>query len=81
MSEVQTIKEELLREIEQLSNPYLIELQNFIRYLTFKQTGRMTLSSSSFFLPSDKDPILGLIGIVDITPFSDEVDNILYGTI
>jgi len=81
MSEVQTIKEELLWEIEQLSNPYLIELRNFIRYLTFKQTGRMTLSSSSSFLPSDKDPILSLIGIVDITPFSDEVDNILYGTI
>jgi hypothetical protein len=33
MEIAQTTKTELFREIEQLSSPYLEELQNFIQYL------------------------------------------------
>ena len=77
----QTTKKELLFEIEQLSNPYIIELQNFIQYLKFKQSGKVILSSDRHVLPPEQDPILREIGLCDITPFSDAIDDTLYGEI
>ena len=81
MEIAQTTKKELFREIEQLSSPYLAELQNFIRYLKFKQTGKAAASIERMVLPPENDPILCLIGIADVAPFSENLDDILYGAI
>jgi len=79
MGIVQTTKKELFQEIEQLSSPYLAELQNFIRYLKFKQASQYTTSINKITLPPENDPILCLIGIADVAPFSEKLDDMLYG--
>jgi hypothetical protein len=81
MEIAQTTKTELFREIEQLSSPYLLELQNFIRYLKFKQTDKAATSIDRMALPPENDPILCLIGIIDVTPFSENLDDMLYGAV
>lgn len=80
MGITQTNKAELLQEIEQLSNPYLVELQNFVRYLKFKQS-KVQTEGESRILPPENDPILRLIGIADVSPFSDDIDDMLYGAL
>jgi hypothetical protein len=79
MEIAQTTKKELFQEIEQLSGPYLEELQNFIQYLKFKQT--VATSIDRMVLSPENDPILRLIGLVDVTPFSENLDDILYSEI
>jgi len=81
MEIAQTTKKELFLEIEQLSSSYLAELQNFIRYLKFKQTGFATTSIDRMALLPENDPILCLIGIVDVAPFSENLDDMLYGVL
>jgi len=77
MGIAQTNKSELLREIEQLPNPCLVELQNFIRYLKFKQSSAK-VKSEKLTLSPENDPILSLIGLADVAPFSDNIDDTLY---
>ncbi len=77
MGITQTTKKKLLFEIEQLSNPYIVELQNFIQYLKFKQSSKAIPLSDRPVVPPEQDPILRAIGIADVTPFSDAIDDIL----
>jgi hypothetical protein len=81
MEIAQTTKKELFWEIEQLSSSYLAELQNFIRYLKFKQTGKAATSIDRMTLPPENDPILCLIGIIDVAQFSENLDDMLYGAL
>jgi len=74
-------KQELFLEIEQLPNPYLYELQDFIQYLKFKQSGKVLMSDDKSRLKSEQDPILSIIGMCDVTPFSDTIDDELYGVV
>lgn len=69
----------MFQEIEQLSNPYLAELQNFIRYLKFKQTSQYATSINKITLPPENDPILCLISIADVTPSSETLDESILG--
>lgn len=80
MGIAQTNKSELFREIEQLPNLYLVELQNFIRYLKFKQSNA-TVKNERLTLSPENDPILRLIGLADVIPFSDSIDDLLYGAV
>lgn len=79
MGITQTAKEELIFEIEQLSNPHIAELQSFVRYLKFKQSANAVSSNAGPVLQPDKDPILHGIGMLDAAPFSEAIDDILYG--
>ena len=81
MEIAQTTKKELFVEIQQLSSPHLAELQNFIRYLKFKQTNKAASPFNEITLPPNKDPILELIGLVDVAPFSENLDDVLYGAL
>lgn len=78
MGITQATKQKLLHEIEYLSHPSLVELQHFIRYLQFKQanTGRHA-DDLPMFSP-EHDPILHALGIVDVAPFSETIDEIVY---
>jgi hypothetical protein len=80
MGNNQINKKELLREIEELSSPYMFELHNFIRYLKFKQSDR-TASNDRLILQPENDPINHLIGFVEVTPISDTIDETLYGAV
>jgi len=80
MEIAQSTKRDLYREIEQLSSPYFMELQNFIRYLKFKQASKIN-TDERLVLPPENDPILRLIGQIDVTPFSNNIDDTLYGAV
>jgi len=71
-------KQKLFHEIEHLSNSYLVELQGFIQYLQFKQSSIGRRLDNIRLLPPEHDPILQAIGVVDVTPFSETIDEILY---
>ena len=77
MKTVKTTKADLFWEIEQLPPSYLPELQNFVRYLKFKQLSGVSPDAQKTLKPED-DPILGAIGLVDAEPFSEVIDDILY---
>ena len=81
MEHSHTTKQKLAFEIEQLSNPYIMELQNFIQYLKFKQSSMTAKSSDSRVLRPEDDPILRALGLIDVTPFSETIDDTLYGAV
>jgi len=81
MGMTQATKQKLVFEIEHLSYPYIMELQNFVQYLKFKQSTKPIQSSNRYRLAPEQDPILSAIGIVDVTPFSNTIDDILYGAV
>jgi len=72
-------KQQLLFDIEQLLPPYLIELQKFVQYLKFKQSSTILDATAPFALPPEQDPILKVIGIADVAPCADKIDEVLYG--
>ena len=74
-------KQQLLFEIEHLSNAYLIELQNFIQYLKFKQSSTGSISHEEQVRVPEHDPILRAIGSIDAAPFSETIDDTLYPTL
>ena len=80
MGMTQATKQQLLCEIEHLSNAYIAELQNFIQYLKFKQSRTDSISGEEQARIPEQDPILHAIGTVDVAPFSETIDDTLYTT-
>ena len=76
----QATKQQLLCEIEQLSNAYIAELQNFIHYLKFKQSRTDRSPGEKQAQVPEQDPILHANGTIDVTPFSETIDDTLYTT-
>ena len=81
MKHISTPEQQLLREIEQLSTPYFMELQNFIQYLEFKQANMTAAAHGSRILRPEGDPILRTCGLIEVAPFSEAMDDILYGAV
>lgn len=81
MGITQATKQTLMAEIEHLSPPYIVELQQFVQYLKFKQSGRAIQSHDRPVLAPEQDPTLRAIGLLDMAPFSDAIDDILYGVV
>lgn len=81
MEHIHSNRQKIIFEIEHLPNPYLTELQNFIQYLKYKQSDMAGTADDSRFLPPEADPVLRAFGMIDVTPFSETVDDILYGTV
>ncbi len=78
MKNIYTTKQKLLFEIEQLPNSYILELQNFIHYLQFKRVHTPISLNSGITLQPEDDPILRACGLIDVSPFSETIDNTLY---
>ncbi len=81
MGMTQTTKQQLVFEIEHLSNAYIAELQSFIQYLKFKQSRTDSISGGGQGRVPERDPILHAIGTIDVTPFSETIDDTLYTTL
>lgn len=81
MEHLRITKQTLAFEIEQLSNPYLLELQSFIQYLKFKQANMAATSNDSRVLRPEDDPLIRAFGSIDAAPFSETIDTILYGAL
>lgn len=71
-----TIREKLLVELEDLPSSSLQEALDFVVYLKAKEGVGERVKAE---LDPEADPILGLIGIADVKPFADNIDQELYG--
>ena len=68
------------RVVETLGKLSKIEIQNvlkFSEFLLFEGHKKGNIASRS--LDPKKDPILRVIGIAEVEPFADEIDQELYG--
>lgn len=74
----QGLKERLIEELEKLSEDRLREILDFVGYLRAKES-RESSARVSEELDPHQDPILELIGTVDVEPFSHNIDKELYG--
>ena len=76
----QRIKERLLAELEALPEEKLREVLDFVEFLQAREAKKPRQEARP---PSDLDPegdpILKLIGIADVDPFSQSIDEELYG--
>jgi hypothetical protein len=68
-------KEKVLAALEELPEEKVKELLDFIESLLLKEKAK----KSEPILDPDKDPILKLIGLADVEPFADKIDDALYG--
>jgi hypothetical protein len=68
-------KERLLKDLEKVSNTEIYEISNFVEFIIKKRhkkpLNKMTSSPRN-------DPVLKLIGIADVEPFSKEINRELY---
>ncbi len=68
------VRQEIYRDLKQLTLERVHEVRDFVGYLLNKQ------ESSPQRNPNvERDPILDLIGAIDIEPFAHRVDDELYG--
>jgi hypothetical protein len=72
-------RQKLAHDIEHLSNTHIMELQKFVQYLKFKQASTVASSCEIRAIQPEDDPILFAFGIVDVQPFSEKIDETLYG--
>ncbi len=72
------LKERLIKELEKLPEGRLQEILDFVEYILMKEEQEGAPKSPDELDPR-KDPILKLIGIADVEPFSQDIDEELYG--
>ena len=68
-------REKLLSALEELTEEKVRELIDFTESLVLRER----IEKSESMLDPDKDPILRLIGSLDVEPFADKIDEELYG--
>ncbi len=76
-TEAQMLRQTLIAEAEKLPENYLQEVLDFVRFLMFKATYQTPERQE--LLDSRQNPLLELIGIADVEPFADSIDQELYG--
>jgi len=74
----QILKKLLLENINKLPKSDIQEILDFTEYKLVKREKEKVFSKKAKLDPR-KDPILKLIGIADIDPFADTIDQELYG--
>jgi hypothetical protein len=74
----QILKKQLLENIEKLPESDIQEILNFTKFKLVKKK-KKDISTREAKLDPRKDPILKLIGLADIDPFADKIDQELYG--
>lgn len=72
------LKNQLLDNLKRLSEDDIQEILDFVEFLLTKRNKEKLISQKSELDPT-KDPILKLMGIADVDPFADNIDQQLYG--
>lgn len=72
------LKERLIKELEKLPEDRLREVLDFVEHILTKE-GKRPAPKSPDELDPKKDPILKLMGIANVEPFSHNIDEELYG--
>ena len=71
------LKEQLIKELEKLPEVRLREALDFVGYLRVREDNEAARKPPEDLDPK-KDPILRLMGIADVEPFSKDIDEELY---
>ena len=72
------LKERLIDKMEKLPEPDIQEVLDFVEFLEMKRSKGRVVPQKPEVDPT-KDPILELLGIADIDPFANKIDQELYG--
>ncbi len=72
------LKKQLLNRMEKLTATDIREVIDFVEFLQIKKYKIKTIPEKAK-LDSEKDPILKIIGLADVEPFSNKIDQELYG--
>jgi len=78
MLSAQDLKQELMSRVDRLPEEDLREVVDFAGYLLSRAASQFSPESSVALDPT-LDPILQVIGIGDVEPFAQDVDELLYG--
>ncbi len=71
------LKGQLLDHMENLSESDIQEVLDFVEFLQTKRYKRKAISGKAKLVP-EKDPILRFMGIADVEPFANKIDQELY---
>jgi len=72
------LKERLINNMEKLPEADIQEVLDFVEFLLRKRSKGRIVPQKPESDPT-KDPILKLLGIANVDPFANEVDQELYG--
>lgn len=75
---IETFKERLIDNMKKLPEPDIQEVLDFMEFLIRKRSKGTTVPHKAEIEPA-KDPILKLLGIANVDPFSNKIDQELYG--
>jgi len=75
---IKSLKKRLINNIEKLPETDMHEALDFIEFL-LKKKSKERVSPKVREVDLTKDPILRLMGIADLEPFSNDIDQELYG--
>ena len=68
------LKKKLINRMEKLSDTDIREILDFVEFLQAKRYKRKAVSK----FDSENDPILKFMGMSDVEPFADKIDQELY---
>lgn len=75
--ETSILKNRLIKNLGSLNKSDVQNVLDFSEFLLFKGNKKKRVRST--VLDLKKDPILEIIGIADVEPFADSIDQQLYG--
>ena len=70
-----TLKKTVIEKLEKVSENDIQEISDFVEFITRRRYGG--LAKKTRILPK-RDPILKLMGIASVEPFSEQIDQELY---
>ena len=70
------IKKRVLENLERVSESDIQEISDFVEFITIRRSKKPAKKTKC--LPQG-DPILKLMGIASVQPFSEQIDQELYG--
>jgi hypothetical protein len=73
-----SLKKRLINNMDKLPETDIQEVLDFIEFLLRKRSKKKMVAQKSEVDPAE-DPILKLLGIADVDPFANKVDQELYG--
>ncbi len=76
-TETSILKNRLIKNLGSLNKSDVQNMLDFSEFLLFKGDKKKRVRST--VLDPRKDPILEIIGIADVEPFADRIDQQLYG--
>ncbi|MFH1146739.1 MAG: hypothetical protein V1736_03430 [Pseudomonadota bacterium] len=77
-SDMESIRNRVLENLRRLPEPDLKEVLSFTEYILTKREKEQPTQKTKELDPK-KDPILKLIGMADVEPFAEIIEQELYG--